>query len=82
MPVRGMHDPTRSAVLLETPQQGADAGRQFREGSLARGVGLAVGEQLVERALRVARGEQRQAHVHRRDAVEDHRSHVFAVRRR
>ncbi len=60
-------------------QQRPDAGGQFGKRPLARRVGVAVGEQLVERALRVARGEHRQPHVHRRDAVEDHRAHVFAV---
>ena len=55
------------------------ARRQLREGPLARRVGLAVGEELVERTLRVARGEHGQTHIHRRDAVEDHRADVFAV---
>ena len=78
-PVRGCTIRTVGGACSRRRSRFADARRQLRERPLARGVGLAVGEELVERALRVARGEQRQPHVHRRDAVEDHRADVFAV---
>jgi hypothetical protein len=45
----------------------------------ARGIGLAVGEELVERALGVAGGKEGQPHVGRRHAVEDHRAYAVAV---
>jgi len=52
---------------------------QIRIRGVAARIGIAVGEQLVERPLRVARGVHRQTHVGRRHAVENGRTHAVAM---
>jgi len=74
-----MHDAHAPWVLVEAGDQGADSCRHARECLPARRLGFAVGERVVERQLRVARREERQSHVGRGDAVEDDRTHMFAV---
>ena len=64
---------------LQPLHQGADARRQIGMPRATGRVALAVSQQLVERALGVAGGIQGQAHVRRRDAVENHRADAVAM---
>ena len=66
-------------VGLEAREEVADVGAERGERAGAGRVGRAVGHEAVERALRVACGRERQAHVVRRHAVEHHAAHLRFV---
>jgi intracellular septation protein A len=74
-----MHESHARRIRLESGEQRANAHGQVRLCGAARCVGVAGSQQFVERPLCVACGKERQAHIGRRDAVEDHRSHTLAM---
>ena len=71
-----MCEPGPDGCLLQPLDQRTRPRREIRILRVAGLIGAAVGEELIERALGVAREKERQPHVWRRHAVENHRPDV------